>query len=63
MRKRIRRHDLAEHFSVDIRTIDAWAKKGVLPEPHYLEGSHIPFWFTDETVDRPPSRKSEKTVP
>ena len=26
MRKRIRRHSLAEHFCVNIRTIDAWAK-------------------------------------
>jgi len=53
MRKRIRRHGLAEHFDVDIRTIDAWAKKGVIPKPHYLEGSQIPFWFCDETIDRP----------
>ena len=62
MRKRIRRHGLAEHFDVDIRTIDAWAKKGILPKPHYLEGSLIPFWFVDETIERPLARQSEKSA-
>jgi hypothetical protein len=62
MRKRIRRHDLAEHFSVDIRTIDAWARRGVIPPPHYLAGSTIPFWFCDETIDRPLTGKSEKSA-
>jgi len=62
MRKRIRRHGLAEHFDVDIRTIDAWAKKGILPKPHYLEGSQIPFWFVDETVEQPSLRQSEKSA-
>jgi hypothetical protein len=56
-RRRIRRAKLAEHFDVDIRTIDAWAKKGVIPAPHYLEGSGIPFWFVDETIDRPTARQ------
>jgi len=60
MRKRIRRHGLAEAFGVNIRTIDAWAKRGVIPAPHYLAGSVIPFWFTDETIDRPPARQSGK---
>jgi hypothetical protein len=62
MRKRIRRRGLADHFSVDIRTIDAWARKGIIPQPHYLEGSGIPFWFVDETIDRPLARQSEKTA-
>jgi hypothetical protein len=62
MRQRIRRHSLAEHFDVDIRTIDAWSKKGVLPRPHYLTGSPIPYWYTDETVDRPVAKQSEKTT-
>jgi len=62
MRKRIRRHGLAEHFDVDIRTIDSWAKKGILPKPHYLEGSQIPFWFVDETVEQPSLRHSVKTA-
>jgi len=52
-RRRIRRRGLADHFSVDIRTIDAWVRRGVIPAPHYLAGSVIPFWFTDETIDRP----------
>ena len=60
MRKRIRRYELADHFSVDVRTIDSWARKGVIPPPHYLEGSGIPFWFVDETIDRPLARQSEK---
>jgi len=51
-RRRIRRAKLAEHFDVDIRTIDAWARKGVIPPPHYLPGSTIPFWFTDETTEK-----------
>jgi hypothetical protein len=53
MRKRIRRRGLADHFCVDIRTIDAWARKGVLPKPHFLPGSYVPLWFVDETVDGP----------
>ena len=61
MRKRIRRRGLAGHYGVDIRTIDAWAKRGVIPAPHYLEGSPIPFWF-DETIDRP-LRASSKLNP
>ncbi len=61
MRKRIRRRGLAEHFDVNIRTIDAWAKDGVLPRPHYLKGSTIPFWFVDETVDRPPPRQRQQS--
>jgi hypothetical protein len=52
-RRRIRRRGLADHFSVDIRTVDSWVRRGVLPAPHYLPGSVIPFWFCDETVDRP----------
>jgi hypothetical protein len=52
-RKRIRRRRLAEHFGVNIRTIDGWVRRKVLAPPHYLEGSKIPFWFEDETIDRP----------
>jgi len=48
MRKRIRRRELAEQFSVNIRTIDAWAKTGALPKPHYLPGSRVPLWYADE---------------
>jgi hypothetical protein len=62
LRKRIRRRGLAEHFKVNIRTIDDWAKRGVIPPPHYLEGSVIPYWFTDEAIDRPPSHQSEKAA-
>jgi len=61
-RRRIRRRGLADHYSVDIRTIDAWVKRGVIPAPHYLAGSVIPFWFTDETIDRPPARQSGKSA-
>jgi hypothetical protein len=53
MRKRIRRRELAEQFSVNIRTIDAWAKTGALPKPHKLPGSRVPLWYVDETVDGP----------
>jgi len=60
-RKRIRRHGLADHFGVNIRTIDKWSKTGVLPAPHYLPGSVIPFWWTDQTIDRP-SGQSEKSA-
>jgi hypothetical protein len=62
MRKRIRRHGLAEHFDVNIRTIDAWARRGVLPAPHYLPGSKVPLWFVDEVEDRPPVTQSEKAT-
>lgn len=62
MRQRIRRHGLDEHFDVDIRTIDAWAKRGVIPLPHYLPGSYIPFWYVDETVERPSLRQPEKAA-
>jgi hypothetical protein len=56
MRERIRRQGLAEKFSVNVRTIDSWWKGNpkkpdkpkVLPPPHYLPGSPIPFWFEDE---------------
>ena len=38
VRKRVRRKDLAESFSVNIRTVDHWWKvTGFLPPPHYLE--------------------------
>jgi hypothetical protein len=61
-RKRIRRRGLADAFKVNIRTIDDWAKRGVIPPPHYFPGSVIPFWFEDETIDRPPPRQSEKAA-
>jgi hypothetical protein len=48
MRKRIRRQALAELFGVNIRTIDHCAKHGVIPKPHYLEGSRVPLWYADE---------------
>lgn len=51
MRKRIRRRDLADAFKVNIRTVDDWAKRGVISPPHYLEGSVIPYWYEDE-IDR-----------
>jgi phage terminase Nu1 subunit (DNA packaging protein) len=47
-RKRIRRGKLAELFCVNIRTIDGWAKRGVIPAPHYMPGSRIPLWFEDQ---------------
>ena len=59
MRKRIRRAELAEHFSVDKRTIDAWSKRGVIPAPHYLEGSPIPLWFVDEIPGEKPQQSKE----
>lgn len=62
LRKRVRRRALAEHSSVNIRTIDAWAKRGVIPPPHYLKGSSVPFWFTDQTIDCLPSDQSEKAA-
>jgi hypothetical protein len=38
VRKRLRRKDLAENFSVNIRTIDHWWKvTKFLPPPHYFE--------------------------
>jgi hypothetical protein len=61
-RRRIRRRGIANHFGIDIRTVDAWAKRGVIPPPHYLAGSIIPFWFCDETIDRPLTRQSEKSA-
>jgi hypothetical protein len=48
VRKRWRRKRLAEHFDVNIRTIDLWVKKRILPPPHYLKGSPIPFWYEDQ---------------
>jgi len=42
--KRWRRKALAEYYDVNVRTIDGWAKKGILPPPKYLPGSVIPFW-------------------
>ena len=64
MRQRVRRYTLAEHFCVDVRTIDAWARKGVIPPPHYLPGSRVPFWYQDETmaVHLPTRRKLEQAA-
>jgi hypothetical protein len=62
-RKLVRRRHLADHFGVNIRTVDAWARRGVIPPPQYLEGSEIPFWFADETIALPLTRKSEKSAP
>jgi hypothetical protein len=59
-RKRIRRSGLAKLFDVDIRTIDGWAKRGVISPPHYLPGSTIPFWFVDEIPED--KRKSGKAA-
>jgi hypothetical protein len=61
-RKRIRRRGLSEHFKVNIRTVDDWARRGVIAPPHYLPGSAIPYWFEDETIDRPLSDQSEKVA-
>jgi hypothetical protein len=49
-RKRWRRKKLAELFGVTDRTIDGWAKRGILPPPHYLPGSPIPFWHDEEVA-------------
>jgi hypothetical protein len=38
VRKRWRRKALAEYFDVNVRTIDSWAKKGILDPPKYLPG-------------------------
>jgi hypothetical protein len=35
VRKRWRRKALAEYYDVNVRTIDGWAKKGILPPPKY----------------------------
>jgi hypothetical protein len=48
IRKRWRRKRLAEFFDVNPRTIDLWARTGVIPPAHYLAGSSIPFWYDDE---------------
>jgi hypothetical protein len=47
-RQRWRRKAVAEHFGVNIRTVDLWVKRGVIKPPLYLPGSPIPFWFVDE---------------
>jgi hypothetical protein len=60
-RKRWRRKVLAERFSVNERTIDGWARRGVIPAPHYLEGSPIPFWFDDE-IEQSATIIKSKTV-
>jgi hypothetical protein len=60
-RKRWRRKKLAEFFDVNVRTIDGWARKGVLPPPHYLTGSPIPFWFDDE-IETSAAAINSKTV-
>jgi len=60
LRRRVRRHELAEQFSVNIRTIDAWAKTGALPAPHYMAGSRVPLWYEDEIPDRSSSDQSDK---
>jgi phage terminase Nu1 subunit (DNA packaging protein) len=59
MRKRIRRQALAELFGVNIRTVDFWAKNGVIPKPHYLEGSRTPLWYADEI---PEDKHPEQTA-
>jgi hypothetical protein len=59
-RKRIRRRGLADLYSVDIRTIDSWSRRGVIPRPHFVPGSRIPLWFLDE-VDRLQTTSAETT--
>jgi hypothetical protein len=49
----MRRKKLAELFSVNVRTIDGWVKRKILPPPHYFEGSPIPFWYDDEIPEGP----------
>ena len=61
MRKRIRRQALAELFGVNIRTIDHWAKHGVIPKPHYLKGSRVPLWYDDE-IDKNENRPEHEAV-
>jgi len=61
MRKRIRRQVLAELFGVNIRTVDYWAKHGVIPKPHYLEGSRVPFWYDDE-IDKNETNPEQAAV-
>jgi hypothetical protein len=48
LRRRWRRKHVAAHFSVNIRTVDGWAKRGVIPKPHYMPDSKLPLWFADE---------------
>jgi hypothetical protein len=48
--KRWRRKSLAQLFDVNVRTIDGWVRRGVLPPPHYLPGSPLPFWHDDQIV-------------
>jgi len=55
-RKRIRRAKLAELFGVHIRTVDYWAKHGIIPAPHYLVGSRVPLWYRDE-IPEPNSKQ------
>jgi hypothetical protein len=59
-RKRIRRRGIAEHFDVNVRTVDGWVRRGVIAPPHYLPGCSIPFFFEDETINRPLALQSEK---
>jgi hypothetical protein len=56
-RKRIRRAELAELFGVHIRTIDYWAKHGIIPPPHYLAGSVIPLWYRDQIPEGKPNKQ------
>jgi hypothetical protein len=65
MRKRIRKIPLAKALQVTPKTIENWSKpdRGVIPPPHYFEGSPIPYWFEDETVDRPQPDESEEEEP
>ena len=59
MRKRIRKIPLAQHFGVTTKTIENWVKDEILPPPHYLDGSPIPFWYEDEIPeDKPDSEQA-----
>ena len=53
-RQRIRRMALAELFGVNKRTIDLWTKRGALPKPHKMPGSHVPLWYLDEIPNPKP---------
>jgi hypothetical protein len=47
-RKYLRKHGVAERYSVDKRTVDRMAIDGRIPPPKYLPGSRIPIWEESE---------------
>jgi hypothetical protein len=51
-RSRWRRKQVAAHFCVNERTVDGWVRRGVIDPPHYLPGSPLPFWFSDQFEEK-----------